>query len=472
MTKSTNPTLTGGRKFGYESGIVSESILYNMFYVYFIIFLTNTVGMKPALAGTVSLIAVLVDALTDPIIGYLTDKKGVDKKKFIIFGGIAMGFLFTASFIVLDGSQLSMFFYYVIISSLFWCAYTCLTIPYYSICPQLTEDYDERTKIRGVSSFINSFAIYAGIVFPVVFISMYMEKGVSANLSWTLSAATISLIAVIFAVIIYVSLKKVKLIEINEPDETLDNKKGPGIFKTYLEIMKLKPIRFFVPFVFIYLFGSAMVSSNTQYLIQYRVGANPELVTLTMIVLCITMMVFASITTWLATKTDRKTALIIIFGIAAVGVIGCKIHGIDSIFMVYVLTFVSTIATAGFWTLFYNFAYDIIALDEYANGTRREGAITAFPQLVQKLGNAVGLWTFGMILAAVGYDATLTTQSHDTIIGIENVSTIYLAIAIIVSIFFIILYPISKKRYNMLNEALEKKRNGEAYRTDELDKIM
>ena len=52
-----NPTLTPLRKLGYESGIGAESIVYNMFYVYFMIFLTTIVGVKPALAGTISLIA-------------------------------------------------------------------------------------------------------------------------------------------------------------------------------------------------------------------------------------------------------------------------------------------------------------------------------------------------------------------------------------------------------------------------------
>ena len=61
-----NDTLTPLRKLGYESGIGSESIVYNMFYVYFILFLTTVAGINPVLAGTISLISVLVDAVTDP----------------------------------------------------------------------------------------------------------------------------------------------------------------------------------------------------------------------------------------------------------------------------------------------------------------------------------------------------------------------------------------------------------------------
>ncbi|MDC7239593.1 MAG: MFS transporter, partial [Spirochaetales bacterium] len=63
------------QKLGYASGIVSESVLYNMFYTYFIIFLTDVAFLNPALAGTISLISVLWDGVTDPLIGHYADRK-------------------------------------------------------------------------------------------------------------------------------------------------------------------------------------------------------------------------------------------------------------------------------------------------------------------------------------------------------------------------------------------------------------
>ena len=83
-----NDTLTPLRKLGYESGIGSESIVYNMFYVYFILFLTTVAGINPVLAGTISLISVLVDAVTDPLIGWICDKPGADMKKYMLVGGV------------------------------------------------------------------------------------------------------------------------------------------------------------------------------------------------------------------------------------------------------------------------------------------------------------------------------------------------------------------------------------------------
>ena len=75
-------TLTPLRKLGYESGLGAESVVYNMFYVFFMLFLTTVVGINPALAGTISLISVLVDAITDPLIGWICDRPGCNTKRF------------------------------------------------------------------------------------------------------------------------------------------------------------------------------------------------------------------------------------------------------------------------------------------------------------------------------------------------------------------------------------------------------
>lgn len=75
-----NTALTPLRKLGYEAGITTESIVYNCFYIYFVIFLMNVVGLNPVMAGTVSLISVCVDAITDPILGWIVDHPKVNEE--------------------------------------------------------------------------------------------------------------------------------------------------------------------------------------------------------------------------------------------------------------------------------------------------------------------------------------------------------------------------------------------------------
>lgn len=216
-----------------------------------------------------------------------------------------------------------------------------------------------------------------------------------------------------------------------------------------------------------------MVSANQDYLIIYAVGESPDAIKYSAVMTLLAFFILSPVFTWISTKWDRKVAVLFAFGVTMVGSVVCRIIGIDSMNMLYALTILNGFALAGFWCLFYDFSYDLIELDEYKNRKNRAGAITSFPQLIQKFGNAVGLQVIGIVLAVIGYDETAEVQSAATVSGIQNISTVFLAICIAISMICIILYPVNKKVYAKLQAANERRRNGEPdFHDPEIDAIL
>ena len=459
-------TLTPLRKLGYEAGLGAESVVYNMFYVFFMLFLTTVVGINPVLAGTISLISVLVDAFTDPLIGWICDRPGVDTKKFMLIGGVMTGILLGASFFVFPGGEIAQFIYYTVVTSLMWVSYTSFCIPYYACCVQLTDDYDEITKIRGISQMMNAFFIYCGAALPTVFVGMYtglFDEGTC----WTAAAFSIGAISIIFGLINYFSIKDVEFIQ-KPTTEKMD-----GLIATYVNLLKLKPMKWFIPWVFFILLGTAVATANVEYVIIYTAGLPASVISQTSATTLVCFLVGAPLLTWVATKWDRKKAVIIGYVISIICLIGVKFLGIDSLLDIFLLQGVTGIATVAFWVFFYDFSYDLIELDEYKSRKNRAGAITSFPQLVQKLGNAVGLQLIGIMLAAVGFDAAKEVQSAQTLVGIENIATFFVAGCMLVSLICIIKYPITKELYEKLQKANEKRRAGETdYCDPDVDAIL
>ena len=106
-------SFTKRKKVGYCSGIVTESLLYNMFYTYYLVFLTDVIKMDPILAGTVSFISIIWDAVTDPIIGSFADRNGADKRKYMAKAAFPLGFMFIAAFVNIGAhSPAVQFIYY------------------------------------------------------------------------------------------------------------------------------------------------------------------------------------------------------------------------------------------------------------------------------------------------------------------------------------------------------------------------
>lgn len=459
-------SLTKRRKLGYASGIVSESVLYNMFYTYFLIFLTDVAGINPVIAGTISMISIFVDGITDPMIGHYADKKGRDKRRLMKTAVIPMVILFIFAFLKLNLSQGLAVTYYILIAVIFWVAYTVYTIPYYALCAELTADYDERTRIRGTSSFINAFAIFIGSAAPVVLVSLFEGEQFSTAQSWTLAAVCVGIVSVVFGFIAYNSTKHIKLIKA-QTDET------QNIFKTYLEVAKIKPFKFLLVFVVLYMVQSSLAQADLMYLLTYRINVDPDVymaVALGAIVLG--MIIFVPITTMLATLKDRKFAVICLMSVATLGMFVFRFIGISNVVSLVVMLLFYAIGLAVFWTTFYSFTYDIAEIDEMVNNKRRVGAITSLPQLLQKFGAAIGMQTLGVILSVSGYDAAAKVQTESAVMGIESVITIFCPIVMALAVLFMALYPVTKARYQKVQSALEKRKAGQPYDIEGLDRIL
>ena len=453
---------------GYATGIFGDSIIYVCFYTYFMIFLTDVVGINPVLAGTMSLVSVCVDAITDPIMGWLLDRPGINPKKFMLYGGICECICIAFLFFPVGGGDVAKFIFYVSVTSLMWVAYTCYAIPYYAIVPRLTQNYDEQTQLRGWAGAVNALANYTGGVAPIVVVTILAGSGMEYGRSWWCSGALMGVIALVFVLTNYFSIKDVELIKV----EAHEGEKAENIFKTYGNILKLKPLWILLIFVILFTLSNVMVTSNQTYLLIYCAGSSADALSTTTIFSQACFLIVSPIVSRLSAKWDRKVALFICFTISVIGQIAMKFVGIDSVVDVYVLCIFCGIGLAGYWTLFYSFCYDMAALDTYKSGKDRTGSVTAIVNFFFKAANAVGLQIFGIVLAMTGYDAAAEVQSQSAVNAIESISSSVVGILMAVCLAVMVFYPVTKKVYEKLTIANEKQKKGEAFHQPELDKIV
>ncbi len=478
------PKLTKKKKLGYAFGIAAESLLYNMYYTYFLTFLVQIIHVKPQLAGVVIFISIGWDAVTDSVIGYLSDRPGVDKRKLLMKSVLPLCICFVAAWSPVgdlfgDSQALKMIFY-TVISMGIWLFYTLYTIPYYAVIAEITEDYDERTEIRGTSSLINAFCIGLGNALPAL-------VGVGM-ITYIHVAGGLSMIAVLTGFICAASLRGVYRARAPRPDEP--KPKGLGVAataKAFGEILRLKPVKFFLLFVFFFLAGNSMLQSNLSYMVVNCIGVDyNEGIAVVIGVLVITMAVTVPIVTKVCEKTDRRTACLIFISISAAGMVIAKLFGLEASVggfrvMLVIMPLLLGVGLSCFWTVFYSMAYDIVELDEFVNSKRRESAITAFPQFVQKFGSATGILMQGLILGAYGYDtvsesgadaATFVRPAVHIVTGMENISTVFPAAIIALALVFLFLYPMTRKTYNRLTAQLKNKREGREYSAEGLEKLL
>ena len=485
-------TLTKKKKFGYAFGIFTESLVYNMFYTYYLTFLNEIVGIQPKYSSIIIFISIAWDAVTDPIIGNYTDRPGVDKRKVMRVSILPLAVVFVASWTSIGAgfsSQLAKILLYTFLSMCIWVFYTMYSIPYYAVVAELTEDYDERTDIRSLSSLLNAFCVGIGNILPALVptVAVLLGKKYQSN-SYAVIAAIISLLAVVLGFTCCKSLEGVYTPKQAKEGEVVQKVSLRSTFRDFSDILKLKPTKWFLLFVFFFLAMSSMIQSNLTYMVIDCIGMKyDEGIVFVILSLVISMAIVVPIVEKVAQHYDRRFATILFLSIVFVLEIVVKIVGLDAEvggfrIMCIISPAVLGMGTGTFWTLFYSMGYDLVELNEFKTGERRESTITALPQLVQKFGSAFGILMAGQLLSAFGYDSSKDVAGNESLFtkvtdpkiieGMENISTIIPAAILAVSIICVIIYPMTRARFEALMLQLEKKRKGEEYTTEGFEKLL
>ncbi|MEO1035988.1 MAG: MFS transporter [Pseudomonadota bacterium] len=155
-------------------------------------------GMSPALVGLLGALPRLTDAITDPLMGYISDNtrsRWGRRRPYIFVGAIAAGVIFAVLWQLPAGRSENFYFWYFLGGSLiFYLAYTIYATPWVALGYELTPDYHERTRLMGVQNFIGNIAY---MISPYFLAIMYNER-LFDNV--TDGAAGLALIIAVFVV--------------------------------------------------------------------------------------------------------------------------------------------------------------------------------------------------------------------------------------------------------------------------------
>ena len=142
-----------------DLGLASWGTLRQIFYA---IFLTDVVGLEARIASVAALIGVIWDAINDPLVGMLSDRvhsKWGRRRPFLIIFAIPFGLAYLLMYWAPPWQNqvilaLHMTLAYIFSDTL----QTLVAVPFYTLTPEMTPDYDERTELTSYRMFFNLVA--------------------------------------------------------------------------------------------------------------------------------------------------------------------------------------------------------------------------------------------------------------------------------------------------------------------------
>lgn len=166
-------------KFGFGSGNIYGGAIntYNFFYA---IFMTDIIGLNAIYAGSVVLITQIWDAVTDPLMGYISDhtRSRRGRRRVYFLSGIVPIFI---SFVILWfplrlSPQLAKYLYVLFGCLLFRTAYTMVMIPYQAMKAELSLDYQERSAVNLACMLFSSIAAILGFLAPMLLTNAFSRE--------------------------------------------------------------------------------------------------------------------------------------------------------------------------------------------------------------------------------------------------------------------------------------------------------
>jgi len=451
-----------GSKTAYGFGGLAENMMHNS-----VNNMANPVfnvglGVAPALIGIATSVFRLWDAITDPVMGVISDRfesRFGRRKPFILVGALLSALFFIAIWWMPSGlSETGYFLWFLLVSLLFYTGFTVYGVPYLALGYELSRDYHERTRVM---AFRTWFASIGGVGIQWLF--WLTQRDIFENtvegMRWVGLCVGIVLLLCAAAPGLFIKERQLSSAEIAHNRQNIK-------FRGMFGVFKVKP--------FLYLFGALITAVfgmftvivlgfyiNVYYVFGGELKASSTVIGVSGSFYHLSCLLSVPIIAWVSTRIGKRKALMAFLLLAIGGTVGkWWLFTPSAPYLQLVVTGLMAPGLSALWTLLGSMIADVTDYDELENGTRREGSFGAIYNWTLKLGFAICFLIAGFILQWTGFDEELGgNQSETTITMLRFLYSAVPAIGLAAAILCIWRFPIDEEKAREIRDKLVQRSN-------------
>ena len=408
-----------GQKIAFGIGMLANQMFPAILGIFMVV-LIEDLNFSGWMWSFVFLFPRIFDAITDPIMGFISDNtksKWGRRRQYVMIGGIIMGlaYIFMWQLFKEDDLQYN-FWYFFLWSLVFYLGLTIHSVPYVAMGYEMSDDFHERTNIMAIAQWIGQ---WAWVIAPLFWIIMYDQDWFpSADVAVRELAIWVAIPCTIFALVpaIFIESKSTE----NEDLEPL-NRANIGhslvkIFVSFLEAFKIKEFRKLCGATFLIFNAFNTVAALTFFVIVYKLfngdaGASGIWVSMFGCIgaLGTTFIVIPTVA-WMSRKFGKKKAFMMAQSISLVGYVMLYFLFIPGKPWMYIIALpFFSFGIGSLFTIMMSMTADVIDLDEVNTGKRREGIFGAIYWWMVKVGFGIAGALSGVIITYVGFNSDLAT---------------------------------------------------------------
>ena len=441
--------LTKKEKIAYGLGDTASNIIFQTVMLFLTFFYTDIFGISPAVVGTLFLVVRVIDAITDPLMGSLTDSTRTrygSYRPYLLWLAVPFGLISIITFTTPDLSDSGKVIYAFITYTLLMLVYTAINIPYSALGGVLSRDPSERVSIQ---SYRFVFGMLGGLIVSACTLPLVNWLGEGDNaLGYQLTMVLMSCLGVVLFLICFRYTKE---------RVCASQAMRLNLKQQMATLWKNGPFKVLCCASAVLLTSMVLRTTLAIYYIKYVLGEG-DLVTQFVTLGMIGNILGCACAQPLSKFVDKKTAYIYLQYISAA--ISCLAFWLpnDNLLLAFGIYFLWCFFTQMATPLLWAKMADTIDFGQWQDGQRLTGLVYASVVFFIKLGLAIGGALAGWLLAYYDYQAN-TVLSETTKNGILMSFTLYPAIGSVLVALIMKRYILDNKTVKQINADLATSNN-------------
>lgn len=442
-------------KLAYSVGEFGTYILLLLNAAFLLYFYTDVIGIPGKAAAVIFMVARIWDAVNDPMMGVIVDKKRTPIGKcryFLKYFSVPAGICLALTFIVPNISVGKRIAWVAVTYIMQGMANTAIQVPSTTLMARLSTDKYERVSL---GQFRAGGVILANLLIPAITLPLVelFGRGTNPKMGYAILAI---LYGVVYAVTHLVEYWGTKGYEMT--DEQLaaagmleaprENVKIGAMLKA---VVQNKVALILCACYILYQLYAAMMGSTLVYYMQYNLK-NTDLMSIYSVLSTVTGFVPILLLRVLVKKYGNAGACGLACGTVAIGELARFVTN-DMTWALYFGWALEGVGLALFSSLLLQCMFDAITYGEWKNGVRNEAVLMSTLTFAQKAGQALGGVVAAAMLDVFGYVPQLAEQTTKVLrlFFAENVA-IPLVLFVVMIFIFLYLGKIEKKIPDMKME--------------------
>ena len=453
MASAPLARLTLRTKLAYGVGDITGAVISAVYGFFMQAFLLDVAGLAPAAAGLIFALAQIWDAVTDPMMGRISDRTRTRwgrRRPFLLFGGVPLALAFVLHWLVPPVGGVWLVAYYLVVALMLRTAFTVISVPYAALTPDLTSDYDGRTQLN---MYRFAFSLLGALV-AVIAHPMIVASAGNVYLGHLISAG-------IWGVVIVVSTLTCFAFTRERPD-LMARADTPLSYRQRLGIIfSNRPYLIATALFLLSWLALQFVQANLLLYARYWLNAEAQF---TSFVALLQICAAVSLIGWAAFSKR--------FGKKATYVAGVGLWALMHVFMffmmpgqdvaLYVVAVFAGLGLGAAYLIPWSMLPDTIEHNEVQTGERQEGLFYGFFIFLQKLALSLGLGLSGIVLGLAGYvtpdivagELQLAQQPPSALLMLRLFVSLVPAAILLISLPVALAYPITREGYDKMRQNL------------------